>query len=96
MEGIYFVKHVGAIENKTTGKGDLAKRTVVLTSKECRVGDSGVYAIDVDHVVDLIGERAQNFTPQAGEWIVASIQPIAREYNGSYFGELRLNRYCKL
>lgn len=97
MEGIYFVKHVGA-NNPIQGKNgeQVAKRTIVLTTKECRIGDSGAYAIDVDIVIDLLGDRATNFTPQVGEWIVASITSVAREYNGGFFGENRLARYVKL
>lgn len=97
MEGIVFVKYVGACANIQNSKGEqIAKRTIVLTSKECRIGDSGAYAIDVDHVIDLLGDRATNFSCAQGDWLVASITSTAREYNGSYFGENRLTRFCKL
>ena len=37
--------------------------------------------------------RAFGINITAGTWLVAS---VAREYNGTYFAENRLNRYCKL
>lgn len=97
MEGIYFVKAVGQPQTIQGKNGEnLAKLNIVLSTKEVRMGDNGAYAIDQDFAIDLIGDRAQNFNLPVGTWLVASISSVAREYNGTYFAENRLNRYCKL
>lgn len=97
MEGIFVIKAVGQPQTIQGKNGEnLAKLSIVLTTKECRIGDSGCYAIDQDFAIDLIGDRANNFCLPVGTWVVASISSVAREYNGTYFAENRLNRYCKL
>lgn len=97
MEGIFFVKAVGTPETITTQKGEkLAKLNIVLSTKETRSGDSGCYVVDVDFAIDLLGERAENFTFKKDDWLVANISPSTREYKGSYLSENRLIRYCKL
>ena len=97
MEGIYFVKAVGTPETITTQKGDqLTKLNIVLATKETRVGDTGCYAVDVEFAIDLLGDRANNFSLTIGTWLVANIAVNAREYNGKYSPEFRLIRYVKL
>ena len=97
MEGIYFVKAVGQPQTIQGKNGEnFAKLNIVLSTKEVRMGDNGAYAIDQDFAIDLIGDRAQNFNLPVGTWLVASISSVAREYNGTYFAENRLNRYVKL
>lgn len=97
MEGIYFVKAVGQPQTIQGKNGEnLAKLNIVLSTKEVRMGDNGAYAIDQDFAIDLIGDRAQNFNLPVGTWLVASISSVAREYNGTYFAENRLNRYVRL
>jgi len=97
MEGIFFVKAVGQPQTIQGKNGEsLAKLNIVLSTKEVRIGDNGAYAIDQEYAIDLIGDRASNFNLAVGSWLVASISSVAREYNGTYFAENRLNRYCKL
>ena len=97
MDSIFFIKKVGT---KTTIPGrngeNISKLTIVISTKECRMGDNGTFATDQDFVVDLLGERADNFNLTEGSWIVGSLSFTAREYNGSYFQDIRLNRFCKL
>lgn len=97
MEGIFFVKAVGQPQTIQGKNGDnLAKLNIVLSTKEVRMGDNGAYAIDQDYAIDLIGDRASGFNLPIGTWLVASISSVAREYNGTYFAENRLNRYVRL
>lgn len=97
MEATFFVKHVGNMQNITNQKGEqIAKLSIVISTKEVRMGDNGSYAIDHDFCVDLLGERATGFNLKQGEWLVGSLSFSAREYQGSYFQDIRLNRYCKL
>lgn len=97
MEGIFFVKAVGQPQTIQGKNGEnLAKLNIVLSTKEVRMGDNGAYAIDQDYAIDLLGDRASNFTLPVGTWLVASLSSVAREYQGSYFGENRLTRYVKL
>lgn len=96
MESIFFIKHVGDLSNISVKGEQLAKRTLVISTKECRVGDGGTYGIDQDFVIDLLGERATTFNLNVGEWLVGSVSFTAREYNGQYYPDVRLTRYCKL
>lgn len=98
MEGIFFVKHVGQMQSITNQKSgeQLAKLSIVLSSKEVRSSDNGAYATDQDFCIDLLGERATGFTLQPGDLLSASISFAAHEYNGTYFQDVRLNRYVKL
>lgn len=97
MEGIFYVKKCGTLENVPSKSGEtLNKRTVVLSTKECRVGDSGTYCIDQDLVFDLFHDRAVNFNVAEGQLLVISYGTVAREINGNVYAENRLNRYCPL
>lgn len=97
MDSIFFVKKVGEKISIRNSRGEnIDKLSVVLTTKECRSGDSGVYAADVDFAVDLLGERAASFSVGEGEWLVGTLSFSTREYNGGYFQDVRLNRYVKL
>lgn len=97
MESIFFIKRVGDMQNITNQKGEqIAKLSIVLSTKEVRSGDNGVFSIDQDFCVDLLGERATGFSLKAGEWMVGNLSFTAREYNGSFFQDIRLNRYVKL
>lgn len=97
MDGIFFVKAVGQPQTIQGKNGEnLAKLNIVLSTKECRFGDNGTYAVDQDFAIDLIGDRATGFNVPQSSWIAASISSVAREYNGSFFAENRLNRYVKL
>lgn len=98
MEGIFFVKHVGQMQSITNQKSgeQLAKLSIVLSSKEVRSSDNGSYATDQDFCIDLLGERATGFTLQPSDLLSASISFAAHEYNGTYFQDVRLNRYVKL
>lgn len=97
MEGIFFVKHVGQMQSIKGKNGeDIPKLSVVISTKEARIGDSGCYGLDQDFVVDLLGDRAKNFNYKPGEWIVASLSFAVREYNGQYYPDVRLTSYCTL
>ena len=97
MDITAYIKKVGNVQTIQNQKGEqIAKISIVLTSKECRTGDMGTYAYEQDYVVDLLGDRASQFPYQAGEWVVASLGFTAREYNGSFFQDIRLNRIVKL
>lgn len=96
MESIFYIKKVGQKDTIQSKNGNLSKVTIVLNTKECRMGDSGTYAIDQDFVFDLIGDRADNFSLKEGEWLIGSLSFTAREHQGSSFQDIRLNRYCKL
>lgn len=96
MESIFYLKKVGQKDTIQSKNGNLSKITIVLSTKECRIGDSGTYPIDQDFVVDLIGDRAENLCLKEGEWFIGSLSFTAREHQGSYFQDIRLNRYCKL
>ena len=99
MEGIFFVKHVGQMQSITSQKSgeQVAKLSIVLSTKEVRSSDNGSYAIDQDFCIDLLGERATGFTLQPNDWITASLSFTAKtSTNGGYFQDIRMNRYCKL
>lgn len=95
IEGIFLVKRVGP-KSTITGKdgSQISKINVVLTNKECRMGENGTYAQDVDYAMDLIGERADNFTAQEGQCLVAQLHCRVREYNGDFYSEIKLGKYC--
>lgn len=98
MEGIFFVKSVGqmqCITNQKSGE-QIAKLSIVISTKEVRSSDNGSYAMDQDFCIDLLGERATGFTLQPGNWLSGSLRFVAHEYEGSFFQEVRLNRYVKL
>lgn len=99
MEGIFFVKHVGQMQSITSQKSgeQIAKLSIVLSTKEVRSSDNGSYAIDQDFCIDLLGERATGWGLQPADWVSASLNFTARpSSNGGYFQDIRLNRYCKL
>ena len=97
MEGIFYIKSVGQMQSIKSQKGDdIAKLSIVITTKEARIGENGCYAQEQNFAVDLLGDRAKNFTQQVGEWIVGSLSFGVREYNGQYYPDVRLTRYCKL
>lgn len=97
MEGIFYIKHVGQIQGIKSQKGeDIAKLSIVITTKEARIGENGCYAQEQDFVVDLLGDRAKNFVHKVGEWIVGSLSFTVREYNSQYYPDVRLTRYCTL
>lgn len=97
MESIYYIKSIGQPQTIQSSKGEtLAKLTIVISTKEVRTGENGPYTIDHDFVVDLLGERASSFNFPVGSWIVGSLSFTAREYDGRWYQEIRLNRYTKL
>lgn len=97
MDAIFFIKNVGNKQTITSAKGEhISKLTIVITTKECRMGDNGTYTSDQDFAVDLLGDRADNFNLSEGAWIVGSVNFSVREYQGNYFQEIRLSRYAKL
>lgn len=99
MEKIVFLKTKSAKTTVTNSKGEqMSKLSVVLTTKELRMGESGVYATDADMVFDLIGDRADAFDQnvQQNDWLAIEYTTQAREYNGTYYGENRLTRYAKI
>lgn len=97
MNRIFYVKSVGAMfPIKSKNGEEIMKRNVVLATWECRSGDSGPYAAEQAFAVDLIGERAENCALQEGQYIVADLTFATREYNGSYFGDVRLVKYVAM
>lgn len=91
------VKYAGEVQQVKTSNGSvMAKRNIVLTEKECRTGENGLYLSDVDYAIDLLGDRATQFDLNPGDWIVANLTMSAREYNGVHYPEVRLLRYLKL
>lgn len=98
MEGTFYIKHVGqmqSITNQKTGE-QIAKLSIVISTKEVRMSDSGPYAIDQDLCVDLLGERATGFALVEGDWLAGSVSFTARQYEGTYYQDIRLTRYVKL
>ena len=98
MEGFFYVKHVSEVQNVQTQNGDVIQKVnVVLSSKECRVGEGGVYAAEVDYAADMLGERCRAFAEQVkrGEWITATLLFMVHEYNGAYRQDVRLGRWAK-
>lgn len=94
---IFFIKKVCDQATIQNTKGDsLSKRTIVLTTKECRSSDYGTHAVDQDYVIDLLGERADNFSLPEGSWMVGDLSFSARENNGSFYPQISLTRYSKL
>lgn len=97
MDSIFYIKKVGSKQTIPGRNGEnISKLTIVISTKECRMGDNGTFASDQDFVVDLLGERADNFNLVEGSWIVGSLSFTVREYNESFFQDIRLNRYCRL
>lgn len=97
MEGIFFVKWVGSPTSIEVKGEQLAKLSIVISNRLPRSGDNGVYNIDQDFCIDLLGERATGCTLQPNDWITASLSLTARpSSNGGYFQDIRMNRYCKL
>lgn len=97
MEGIFFVKHVGqmqSITNQKSGK-QVAKLSIVISTKEVRSSDNGSYAIDQDFCIDLLGERASGWALKQGEWLIDSLSFSSREHDGNFFQDIRLSRYTK-
>lgn len=98
MEGILFVKHVGQMQSITNQKSgeQVAKLSVVLSAKEVRSSDNGSYAIDQDFCINLLGERASEWSLKQGEWLIGNLSFSSREHDGSFFQDIRLSRYTKL
>ena len=49
MESIFFIKRVGDMQNITNQKGEqIAKLSIILSTKEVRSGENGVFSIDQD------------------------------------------------
>ena len=45
MEGIFYIKSVGQLQSIKSQKGDdIAKLSIVITTKEARIGENGCYA----------------------------------------------------
>ena len=98
MEGIFFVKHVGQMQSITNQKSgeQLAKLSIVLSTKEVRSSDNGSYAIDQDFCIDLLGERATGWSLNQNEWLAGNLSFSAHAHEGCFFQDIRLNRYTKL
>ena len=97
MDGIFYVKKCGSVETVKSSKGEsMSKRTVVLATKECRSGENGTYAVNQELVVDLLGERAENFNVPEGSLIAANYNVLVREHDGQFYQDARLSRYCRL
>lgn len=97
MDAIFYVKKVGELTDVLLNNGEtINKRNVVITSRECRVSDSGVYAYDQDFAVDILGERAKGFQLKENSWIVATLSFSTREYNGMFYPEIKMVRYCEI
>lgn len=97
MEGIFFIKWVGTPTSIEVKGEQIAKLSIVISNRLPRSGDNGVYAIDQDFSIDLLGERATGWSLKQGDWITASLSFTAKpSTNGGYFQDIRLIRYCKL
>ena len=97
MEATVYVKYVGEKEQFVNSKGEqITKLTVIMTQKECRTIDGQTLPTENDLVFELLNDRAENFYPQQGEWLCISYMTMAHEYNGRWFGENRLGRYCRI
>lgn len=99
MEGTFFIKYVGQLQSITSQKTgeQVAKLSIVISTKEVRSSDNGSYAIDQDFCIDLLGERATGFNLQVNDWLIASLSFTARPSStGGYFQDIRLNRYVRL
>lgn len=97
MDAIFYVKKVGELTGVQLSNGEsIDKRNVVLTSRECRVNENGVYAHDQDFAVDILGDRAKNFQLKENTWVVATLSFSVREYNSTFYPEIRLVRYCEI
>lgn len=97
MEGIFFVNWVGTPTSIEVKGEQLAKLSIVISNRLPRSGDNGVYNVDQDFCIDLLGERATGCTLQPNDWIITSLHFTARpSTNGGYFQDIRHTRYCKL
>lgn len=97
MEGIFFVKKVGDITRVAKANGDVFnKRNIVITARVCRMGDGGLYTQDQDFAIDLKGDRADTFDLKENTWIAANLSFSTYEYNGAFYPEIRLVRYCEI
>lgn len=81
--------------NEQTG-ASMSKRNVVIETKECRVGNSGVYAADISYAVMLLGDNADQFPYNVGDWVAASLSFVTKENKYEVTStELRMNRCVK-
>lgn len=97
MDAIFYVKKVGELTDLLLNNGEtVKKRNVVITSRECRVSENGVYAHEQDFAVDILGNRATSFQLTENTWIVATLSFSVREHNGTFFPEIKLVRYCEI
>ncbi|MBQ0058299.1 MAG: DUF3127 domain-containing protein [Bacteroidales bacterium] len=97
MNAIVYVKMVGGLEPVQTKNGEVMnKRTVVLTTKECRTTDDGTMAVDQDMVFELLKDKAENFPFAGGEWLCIKYSMVMKEFNGRYWGENRLVCWARI
>lgn len=98
MEAIVYLKQKSKVSTFVSSQNEeVRKITVVLSQKECRTGDSGVYAVDNDLVFDILGDRVPLFENlQPGTWMTISYSTVARPYNETWYGENRLTRFALL
>lgn len=97
MDAIFIVKKVGELTGVQLPNGDcIDKRTVVLTTRECRIGENGVYAHEQDFVVDILGDRARCFLLKEQTWIVATLSFSYRVNGDKFYPEIKLVRYCEI
>ena len=92
------MKSVGTLENYENKNGEKNdKLSLIISTKEIRSSDNGLYAADQDFSVIVYGKLATEFSLKPGDWFCGSLNMTARKgQNNIVFQDMKLYRYVRL